>query len=95
MTYISGPMTGYTNFNKEAFLAAELELNKKGVFCVNPARAELPSGSSWLDYMREDIKGLMDCDTIYMLDGWQNSKGASLEYSIAVILGYKIDYQSE
>jgi len=95
MTYISGPMTGYADFNRSAFFDTELELNKKGFSCFNPARADLPAGSTWLDYMREDIKGLMDCDTIYLLDGWQNSKGATLELSIAEKLGYIVDFQSE
>jgi hypothetical protein len=92
MTYISGPMTGRPNYNREAFFAAELMIGKTEK-TFNPARIELKNPAEWEDYMRVDIAGLMVCDTIYMLDGWNNSKGAQLEHYLAQRLRIKIIYQ--
>ncbi len=79
--YISGPMTGYENYNQEAFAAAEKEL-KRDYVVINPAKNSIEDGS-WVDYMRMDIKQLMDADCIYMLKGWNESRGARLEHFIA------------
>ncbi len=40
--YIAGPMTGYKNFNREAFHNAEEELKREGHTVLNPA--VLPDG---------------------------------------------------
>ena len=37
--------------------------------------------------MRRDIKLLMDCDYIYMLDNWTESTGAKTEFRLAVEIG--------
>lgn len=47
----------------------------------------------WSDYMREDIKLLCDCDEIYMMKGWEKSKGARAEKRIAEMLGLTIRYE--
>ena len=36
--------------------------------------------------MKADIKLFMECDTIYILKDWTGSKGARIEYQIAVLL---------
>lgn len=43
----------------------------------------------WKDYMKNCIVHLLDCDAIYLMEGWQNSKGARLEYFIASCLDIK------
>lgn len=40
--------------------------------------------------MRADLKLLLDCDAIYLLKGYQNSKGAMIEYDLARILHFDI-----
>jgi hypothetical protein len=44
---------------------------------------------SWEDYMKRDLVLLLRCDYIYLLDGWEYSKGARLEYNIACDVGIK------
>ena len=34
--------------------------------------------------IKRDIDALLKCDAIYLLDGWQQSKGARAEHAIAV-----------
>jgi hypothetical protein len=41
----------------------------------------------WSDYMRYCIENLVHASCVYFLDGWQKSKGATLERHIAESLG--------
>ena len=91
--YIAGPMTGYPNFNFEAFNAVEIDLFNGGWDVENPASHGIIEGATWEDYMMFDLTRLGLCGTIYMLEGWQESKGACIEHSLAVILGMTIVYQ--
>jgi len=92
--YIAGPMTGYEDFNYPAFHAAERKLALCDV--CNPARnfegiQDLP----YKEYIRQDIKTLLECDAIYLLCGWENSRGARLEKHIADVLGLEIHFQGD
>jgi len=90
-TYISGPMTGIHLFNFPAFNEKAAELRAMGREVVNPAELDTSTDKPWHVYMRQDIRAMMDCDTIHMLPGWANSKGAVLEYAIARGLGFKVE----
>lgn len=48
----------------------------------------------WIDYMRADICLLMQCNAIYMLEGWHVSRGARVERRIASDLGFNVVYQT-
>lgn len=41
-------------------------------------------------YMRTDLLALLSCDAIYMLPGWRESRGASVEHAVAVACGMDI-----
>jgi nucleoside 2-deoxyribosyltransferase len=41
-----------------------------------------------------DLNQVAKCDAIYMLDGWENSKGATAEIGLAKALGKEIIYQN-
>lgn len=90
--YVSGPMSGLPDLNFPAFHAAAAELRALGHTVVNPAekQSEGDPAMTWADYMRQDLAMMMDCDTIYMLPGWQQSKGATLEHHVAVQLGFSV-----
>lgn len=89
--YISGPITNNPNY-KEDFAAAEKLLKKHGFKVVNPASLGEKDGWTWEDYMKKDIKLLVDCDAIYLMDGWSKSKGARLEAKLASWLDLKRVY---
>lgn len=88
--YISGPITGlpYEEVEK-AFNEAETRLQEQGYEVVNPLNNGLPRESTWNEHMRADLKLLLDCDAIYLLKGYQNSKGAMIEYDLARILHFE------
>jgi len=83
--YIAGPMTGLPDFNYPAFHAEAARLHALGYAPANPARN--PEQATWLDYMRVAIRQMVTCDAVALLPGWQQSRGASIEYSIAIALG--------
>ena len=41
-------------------------------------------------YMGKDIEALLECDAIYLCEGWQNSKGCIAEFEMARIYGKEI-----
>ena len=62
---------------------------------INPAKvnAQLPIETTWEEYMQMSMTMLKMCDSIYMLKGWEDSKGARLEYNYAVENNYKIIFE--
>lgn len=90
--YIAGPITG-RNYD-EAFAdfdAAETRLKDLGHIVINPMKkVSEQAGKTWAEYMKEDIPLLLECDGIYLLKDWELSRGARLEYHIAVELEMEI-----
>lgn len=81
--YISGPITGTTEY-RERFRVAESLLRAAGHIPMNPVEIlNMPEDTAWADYMKIDLQILDLCDGIYMLNGWQESKGASIEFEKA------------
>jgi hypothetical protein len=89
--YIAGPMTGLPKFNKPAFNQKATELNNMGFIVLNPA--VLPDEMTWEEYMMICIPMLSVADSVYMLNGWERSKGASIEHSEALSSGKEIFYE--
>ena len=92
--YLSGKITGLhiegadNHFNK-----AEEKLNQCGYEVINPMNINHDHDKSWENYMRVDLKALLDCDFIYMLKNWHLSKGANIEYNLAKDLGLTIIFE--
>lgn len=95
--YISGPITNNDNYILD-FFNRELQLRKMGYQVCNPATFSKEVDSDILyrfgrkptynEYMKFAIKKLLDCDAITMLPDWQESKGATAERQIAIVLNY-------
>jgi len=91
--YISGKITGIESEAPKLFALAEEGLKAKGYTVVNPITIKHDHDKSWNSYMKEDIKAMLDCDEVYMLKNWRESKGAIIELSIATAVGLKINYE--
>lgn len=91
--YIAGPMTGYHNFNFDAFMRADEALKKMGYDVRNPARHDLESGfnpetdkptpEQMKIFMDWDVAQVMEVDEVICLRGWQHSRGATAEVALA------------
>ena len=92
--YISGQITGLDpQVSQSYFQLIEDQLTKNGHIAVNPWKV-LPYDPKhkYEDYMAEDVRVLLTCDAIIMLENWRNSKGAKMEHAIAEIQGMKMCY---
>lgn len=107
--YISGPIFGYPDGNREAFNNAKTYLASLGCpdtvnphdvppakhdgKCPNTYRGEGDPHDAAC-YMRGDLICLLCCDGIYLLDGWEKSRGATLEFAMAKAIGLDIYYET-
>lgn len=55
---------------------------------------DTPEGAkhSWQCWMREGIRSMLACDQVAILPGWEQSRGALLERSLALKLGLTVVY---
>lgn len=99
--FLSGPITGMPNLNREAFLEEQARLWVEGCDVFSPLSVPrlteeqvvyLSEERQWVYYMKQCIKALLACESVRFLPGWQNSRGACLEHKIAVALGMEISY---
>ena len=89
--YIAGPMSGYPGLNWGAFDRKEKELTDAGFDVVNPAKMDRELGVNphklgeydYEEAARRDIDALFECDAIYLMAGFQFSKGACWERALA------------
>ena len=94
IAYLSGPMTGLPDNGYLAFQVAAERLRSQGVQVISPHEI-IPPGAgpwSWAQHMRVDLAALLTADVIVMLPGWEGSRGARLEKTVAEALGLLVDY---
>lgn len=106
--YIAGPMRGRPDFNFPAFDEAKRLLTADGHDVVSPADIDRDHGltpanlgdpnrefsrKEVLPFVQRDVQALIGCDAIYLLEGWEQSKGARAEKALAEWMGLEIRYQ--
>jgi hypothetical protein len=97
VVYISGPVTDVEDNNRSQFLFAQQMLLSAGCSVFNPIHIEGPIDPLQGDamhqyYMHFCVRALPECDAIFLLPDWQNSKGAKWEKKIADMLGLTVYY---
>ena len=93
--YISGKITGVPNGNAQAFKDMVLKIHSMGLgIPVSPQRHRIPPWLSlpndeaiiWRHMMRLAIIDLMECDSVIMLDNWEESRGSVMELELCKAL---------
>lgn len=97
--YIAGPMRNYEALNFEEFFVTARRLRKLNWEVENPAAYDVKrwfAGETLTEkeILSSDIQLLVDCDAIFMLDGWDKSDGARMEYYFAKGVGMEVIFQS-
>lgn len=88
--YIAGKINGLPNY-KELFAAAEKQLIAEGHQVMNPA--VLGEGFPYEAYVPICCAMIEQCEALYMLSNWQDSKGAMFEQAYALVTNKQIRYQ--
>lgn len=87
-------MTGIPDFNYPLFNKKADELRLAGYKVYNPAEIESDDSFEWEDYMKEAVKMLLECEVLYVLDGYETSKGANVEINLAKTLNIRVVTES-
>lgn len=99
--YLAGPVTGIGEGWEKPFRNTAAALRDAGYTVFDPSETEfnvtvVPSGRPSKDlraiFTEEFMWLIQKADHIYMLPGWENSKGAQAEWAIARALGLRITY---
>jgi hypothetical protein len=95
--YLAGPMTGLPQYNFPEFNRVARMLRECGVkVVVNPAELNTDPDTkeavtdSYQACLKRSIQGMLTCDGLVLLDGWQNSHGALVERKLAEEVGMTI-----
>lgn len=97
--YIAGPMTGIARWNRPAFVKAAKKLRGLGWEVTSPVEIADAFGSQntivttpgLLDtVIDEELAKLAKCDAIYLLAGWEDSRGAKRELWLALDKGLEV-----
>lgn len=94
--YICGPIdtAGQKEKNIETFIQTEAWLDwyyRGKVNVVNPTKSGT-EGLSYIQFIKNDIRQLLECEAIVLLPGWPQSKGARGELNIAMYLNMRVFY---
>lgn len=99
--YLAGPMTGYADNNFPAFRDAAERLRNEGWEIISPVEMDEQDGIAqdsvlgdpeYKDALARDLRKIMDSEAIVFLPGWQTSRGAKTELSLARHYGLEIYY---
>ena len=82
--YISGPVPANRGFYKHPYMLAEARLRLLGHNPFNPSWMNLDDCWSNNERLSVGLAALALCDGIFMLEGWEDSKSAQVEYDYAV-----------
>lgn len=94
--YIAGKVTGLKIEDvTEKFKSVQKELEADGYEVVNPIEVVQDPNTSWKNAMKLCIAALVQCNSIYLLPCWEDSKGAQVEYNLAKAIGLRILRETE
>jgi hypothetical protein len=102
--YVAGPMAGMPNHNFPAFHAEAALLRALGYTVLSPAENAGEQAAKdaeaqglayretkvYTDYLKADLRMVLDCDAVQLLPGWENSRGATLEVYVARAVGIDV-----
>ncbi len=100
LLYVSGPMTGYDEFNRPAFNKAREHLQEMGFSVIVPGDDEeytIRERLAWKvedtsrrAYMFRDFLHILTANAVAVLDGWTHSKGSRAEVMVAQEIGIPV-----
>ena len=94
--YISIPITGHDEKRvREHADRVGAALSRAGHRPVNPFDIYHGKNPDYADYLCEDLRALAGCDSVFLCNGWQFSRGCRIERVFAEEFGKEIMYEKE
>lgn len=93
--YVSGPMAVFGNdqeYLTKLFTGVAHSLRLHGIDPTTPLEDGLSWDAGYAEHLTADLLNLSKCDGLYLLPGWEHSKGCAVELHWAVIFGIPIYY---
>lgn len=82
-------LTAYNNFS-----TADKEIRSMGFDPVNPMGERwLKPSAPWAAHMAVDLWKMLWCDAVYFQRNWEDSRGARIEFYVAMTLGKEMIMQ--
>ena len=79
--YLSGAISSDPHY-REKFADAQMVLDELGYIAINPCI--LPAGMAYEQYMKICFSMIDVCDTVVLLNNWEQSSGARRERNYAI-----------
>ena len=94
--YICGPISGRDiEERRRAFGEVKKLLEVMGFEAVNPLENGLPWDAPHEAHMKADFRLLIECDYIYLMNGWSESHGCAAEVFLANPTGIQVLHNEE
>ena len=92
--FISQPMNGRNNRSIIEERQPIIEKYEKAGHEVINSVLDMGPGSA-IKYLAKAIELLDDADMIFMMKGWEKSRGCRIEHDVAVFYGREVIYQND
>jgi hypothetical protein len=93
-TYLAGPMAGIPEHNYPLFRRVSAyyrqTYNREIIDPTDWVGGSPPEDKSYNECLKGSLRELLRADSIFLLPGWERSRGATLELLVAVLLGYRV-----
>ena len=89
--FLSGAISSRLDTYRDAFNEVEEVLKDLGFTCYNPTI--IPSDTEWSVAMEQTLKVLQYVNCVFVLQGWEQSKGTKIEISKARTLNIPVIYE--
>lgn len=90
--YLSGPMTGLPDYNREAFNLRAEAFRAAGYTVKNPAEISVTHGTdkSYGFYFKRALRLMLESDVVYVFGDTSNSVGVQMELTVAEMAGMPV-----
>lgn len=92
--YLSLPISGYDLQERiDTAMQMEVKLRGLGYDVFNPLGDGWINGLSTYEYMKHDLKSLINCDCVLFMHGFNRSAGCHTELCVAMACGLEIIFE--
>ena len=94
--YLSFPISGYDIEERREY-AQRLKKSLEHFYdqVLNPLENGIDADAPVCEHMRQDFRMLLDCDAIFLGEGWQESMGCRSEFDVAVACRMDLIYEKK